>query len=64
VRLVVGNRHHRVLPVAALAGATFLLLADTAARSLFEPRELPVGILTAVIGAPVFAVLLRRRAAS
>ena len=64
VRLIVGERHHRVLPVATLAGATFLLLADTAARSLFEPRELPVGILTAVIGAPVFALLLRRRAAS
>jgi iron complex transport system permease protein len=64
VRLLVGDRHHRLLPVAALAGATFLLLADTAARSLFEPRELPVGILTAAIGAPVFAVLLRRRVAS
>ncbi|PFG38528.1 iron complex transport system permease protein [Georgenia soli] len=64
VRLLVGERHHRLLPVAALAGATFLLLTDTASRSLFEPRELPVGILTAVVGAPVFAVLLRRRAAS
>ncbi|MFH5822457.1 putative F420-0 ABC transporter permease subunit [Georgenia sp. AZ-5] len=61
VRFLVGPRHHRLLPVAALAGATFLLAADTAARSLFEPRELPVGILTAAIGAPVFAVLLRRR---
>nr|WP_240645899.1 putative F420-0 ABC transporter permease subunit [Georgenia sp. SYP-B2076] len=60
VRLLVGSRHHRLLPVSALAGAIFLLLADTAARSLFEPRELPVGILTAAIGAPVFAVLLRR----
>ncbi|WP_418607437.1 iron chelate uptake ABC transporter family permease subunit [Georgenia sp. SUBG003] len=64
VRLLVGERHHRLLPVAALAGATFLLLTDTASRSLFEPRELPVGILTAVVGAPVFAVLLRRRATS
>nr|WP_324653072.1 iron chelate uptake ABC transporter family permease subunit [Georgenia sp. H159] len=60
VRLVLGSRNHRVLPVAALVGALFLLLADTAARTLFEPRELPVGILTAAIGAPVFAVLLRR----
>ncbi|WP_405002672.1 putative F420-0 ABC transporter permease subunit [Georgenia subflava] len=64
VRLLVGERHHRLLPVAALAGAIFLLLADTGARSLFEPRELPVGILTAAIGAPVFAVLLRRRASA
>jgi len=60
VRLVLGSRNHRVLPVAALVGALFLLLADTAARTVFEPRELPVGILTAAIGAPVFAVLLRR----
>ena len=60
VRLVVGSRNHRVLPVAAVVGALFLLLADTAARTVFEPRELPVGILTAAIGAPVFAVLLRR----
>lgn len=61
VRLVVGARHHRVLPVAALGGAVFLLWADTAARTVFEPRELPVGILTAGLGAPVFALLLWRR---
>lgn len=60
VRLVLGARNHRVLPVAALVGALFLLLADTGARTLFDPRELPVGILTAAVGAPVFAVLLRR----
>src|SRR5699024_4681903 len=60
VRLVLGARNHRVMPVAALVGALFLLLADTAARTVFEPRELPVGILTAAIGAPAFAVLLRR----
>lgn len=61
VRLLVGARHHRVLPAAALAGAVFLLWADTAARTVFEPRELPVGILTAGLGAPVFALLLARR---
>lgn len=61
VRLLVGPRHHRLLPVALLAGATFLLWADTAARTMFEPRELPVGILTAGLGAPVFALLLWRR---
>ena len=61
VRLVVGSAHRRLLPVAALAGATFLIWADTAARALFEPRELPVGIVTAFIGAPVFALLLWRR---
>lgn len=61
VRLVVGAGHRRLLPVAALAGAVFLVWADTAARALFEPRELPVGIVTAFLGAPVFALLLWRR---
>lgn len=61
VRLLVGARHARVLPLAALAGAVVLLWADTAARVVISPRELPVGILTAAIGAPVFAVLLARR---
>lgn len=61
VRLLVGARHVRVLPVAALAGAVVLLWADTAARVVVAPSELPVGILTAAIGAPVFALLLARR---
>ena len=61
VRLVVGAGHRRLLPLAALAGASFLVWADTAARTLFEPRELPVGIVTAFVGAPVFALLLWRR---
>jgi iron complex transport system permease protein len=63
VRLVVGPRHRVLLPLVALAGAIFLIWADTAARSLFDPRELPVGIVTAIIGAPVFALLLARRRA-
>ncbi|MBX3091986.1 MAG: iron chelate uptake ABC transporter family permease subunit [Cryobacterium sp.] len=61
VRLLVGPRHRLLLPLSALVGASFLIWADTAARSLFDPRELPVGIITAIIGAPVFAVLLARR---
>ncbi|WP_024288872.1 putative F420-0 ABC transporter permease subunit [Cellulomonas sp. KRMCY2] len=65
VRLVVGAAHRRLLPIAALAGASFLVWADAAARTLFEPRELPVGIVTAFLGAPVFALILwRRRSAS
>lgn len=64
MRFLVGERHHRLMPVAALAGAIFLLLADTGARSVFSPREVPVGIITAAVGAPVFAYLLRRRARS
>ncbi|MDT0165103.1 iron chelate uptake ABC transporter family permease subunit [Actinotalea sp. AC32] len=60
VRLVAGAAHRRLLPLSALAGATFLVWADTAARTLFEPRELPVGIVTAFLGAPAFALLLWR----
>lgn len=60
VRLVVGTRHRTLLPLAALAGATFLVWSDTAARTMFDPRELPVGIVTAIIGAPVFVALLVR----
>ncbi|MHA3947291.1 putative F420-0 ABC transporter permease subunit [Cellulomonas bogoriensis] len=61
VRLVVGAGHRRLLPLAALTGATFLVWADTAARTVFDPRELPVGVVTAFLGAPVFALLLWRR---
>jgi len=61
VRLLVGPGHRALLPLSALVGAIFLVWADTAARSLFEPRELPVGIVTAIIGAPIFALLLARR---
>ena len=60
VRLLLGARHSRLLPVAAVVGAIFLLWADTGARSFFAPSEVPVGILTAAIGAPVFAWLLLR----
>lgn len=55
-----GPSHRRLLPVAALAGGVLLVWADTLARTVFEPRELPVGIVTALLGAPVFAWLLRR----
>ncbi|MFZ3452380.1 putative F420-0 ABC transporter permease subunit [Arthrobacter sp. 7Tela_A1] len=61
VRLLTGSRHRVLLPLSALAGALFLVLADTAARTVFDPREIPVGIVTALIGAPVFIVLLLRR---
>lgn len=58
VRLVVGASHALLLPASGLAGAIVLLLADTVARAAFDPRELPVGIVTALIGAPVFAALM------
>lgn len=60
VRAIVGSRHRAVLPVSAVAGAIVLVLADTLARTAFEPRELPVGVVTAALGAPAFAWLLHR----
>ncbi|MBY6204791.1 iron ABC transporter permease [Halomonas denitrificans] len=60
VRLVVGADHRRLLPCAMLFGGTFLLLADTLARTVIAPRQLPVGVLTAIIGVPLFLLLLRR----
>lgn len=63
VRLLVGPGHRALLPLSALVGAIFLVWADTIARTLFDPRELPVGIVTALVGAPIFALLLTRRRA-
>jgi iron complex transport system permease protein len=60
VRLLTGPGHRALLPLSALAGAVFLIWADTGARTLFDPRELPVGVLTALVGGPVFAWLLIR----
>lgn len=60
VRLVLGPLHRRLLPVAALVGAVFLVWADTLARTLLGDTEVPVGVLTAFVGVPLFVVLLRR----
>ena len=60
VRLAVGSDNRHVIPFSALAGAIFVVLADTLARTLISPRELPVGAITALVGAPVFIYLLRR----
>jgi iron complex transport system permease protein len=60
VRIVAGSDHRRVLPAAALAGGTLLVVADTLARTLLAPRQLPVGALTAVIGVPLFLLLMSR----
>jgi iron complex transport system permease protein len=59
-RAVVGNDQRTLLPVSAIAGAALLAAADAASRSVFAPAELPVGAVTAAIGAPVFAWLLLR----
>ena len=60
-RMVIGPDHRRLIPLAALFGASFLLLADTAARTLLAPMELPVGIITALAGGPYFIYLLRNK---
>lgn len=60
VRLVVGTDHRMVLPCSALAGGALLVLADTAARVALAPRQLPVGAITALLGVPLFLLLLRR----
>jgi iron complex transport system permease protein len=60
LRLVLGPDHRLLVPAAALAGAAFLVVCDTLARSVLGGRELPVGALTALAGGPFFLVLLRR----
>ncbi|MFT2817626.1 putative F420-0 ABC transporter permease subunit [Leifsonia sp. A12D58] len=61
VRAVTGPGHRRLLPLVVVAGAIFLVVADTLARTVFDPRELPVGIVTAFIGVPVFIALIKRK---
>jgi iron complex transport system permease protein len=60
VRLVWGSDHRVLLPASFVAGGIFLLLADTAARTIAAPAELPVGVVTALVGVPLFVSLLRR----
>jgi iron complex transport system permease protein len=63
VRLAWGNDYRMLLPASMFAGGTFLVLCDTAARTIAAPAELPVGVITALVGVPLFVVLLVRRAA-
>lgn len=60
VRLYAGSDNRLVVPMSAIVGAIFVVLADAVARTAIAPRELPVGAITALIGAPVFIYLLRR----
>lgn len=60
-RLLVGARHRVVLPVAALGGALFMVWVDVVARVLVRPQEIPLGVVTGLVGAPIFLVLLGRR---
>ena len=61
VRLSTSSDNRVVIPASALAGATFVIVADTLARTIIAPRELPVGAITALIGAPLFVYLLKKR---
>ncbi len=61
VRLMVGSDHRRVLPTGVLFGAAFMVLGDLLARTIVAPQEMPIGVITAFIGAPTLIVLIRRR---
>lgn len=63
LRLIAGSDHRLLLPASALLGGSLLMLADTLARTVIAPQQLPVGVLTALIGAPVFLYLLHKEAA-
>ena len=60
VRIVAGSDHRIVIPASALAGGSLLVIADTLARTIMAPRQLPVGALTAAIGVPLFLILMSR----
>ena len=60
-RMVFGSDHRLLIPVSALGGASFLIAADTLARTIISPSELPVGVITAFMGAPFFIYLLRKK---
>ncbi|WP_412758901.1 FecCD family ABC transporter permease [Metabacillus fastidiosus] len=60
-RLIWGPKHERLLPLAILNGGSFLVITDLLARTIIEPKELPVGVITSVIGAPIFALIFYSR---
>lgn len=64
VRLAIGPDHRRLVPASALAGAIFLVVADSFARTILSPLEIPIGVVTAMIGGPFFLFRLRRRKTS
>ncbi|MGE5678759.1 MAG: FecCD family ABC transporter permease, partial [Pseudomonadota bacterium] len=61
VRLVTGSDNRLVIPYSALLGAILLVLADTAGRVLIQPVEIPVGVMTSIMGGPFFIFLLRKQ---
>jgi iron complex transport system permease protein len=63
VRLTTSSSYRILLPVSMVAGAAFLILADVAARTVQAPSEVPLGVITAIFGAPFFLFVLRSRRA-
>ena len=61
-RSIVGLKHHRLLPAVAITGAIFLVAADIVSRTIIIGQVLPIGVITALVGAPIFALILSRRA--
>ena len=61
VRLIAGPDHRVLIPASFFLGAAFLVLCDTAARTVFAPTEIPVGVITALLGGPFFIALLKRK---
>jgi len=60
MRLLVGSDHRILIPAATLFGGLFLVLSDTLARTVLSPQQLPVGVITALLGVPLFLLLLNR----
>jgi iron complex transport system permease protein len=61
MRFVVGPNHKILIPASCIAGAAFMIICDVVSRTLFPPLEIPIGVITALIGAPAFIILLKRR---
>ena len=61
MRLVVGSNHKVLIPVTCLAAAIFMVACDILSRVLFPPLEIPIGVITAILGAPTFIILLKRK---
>ena len=60
IRLVFGSSYRVIIPLSLIAGGAFLIAADLVARTVVRPAELPIGVITAFVGAPFFGTLLRR----
>ncbi|MBU4376309.1 MAG: iron ABC transporter permease [Candidatus Omnitrophica bacterium] len=61
MRFIVGPAHRRLIPATCLAAASFMIICDMLSRSLMPPMEIPIGVITALVGAPIFIILLRTR---